>query len=117
MEIKDKWLGHVLQAAQDKKALDLTLLDVRGIASFTDYFVICSGTSVPQNQAIADEIQYRLKHQGRLPDHVEGYGQADWILMNYMDFVVHVFSPKTRTFYNLERLWRDAPRKDFAEPA
>ena len=115
MKIKDRFVQSAIQAAQEKKALDLTLLDVRGIASFTDSFIICSGTSTPQNQAISDEIYLRLKKQGRGPNHIEGYRQAEWILMDYSDFVVHIFSPKNRAFYNLERLWRDAPRHDIAE--
>ena len=115
MEINDKFVQCAIQAAQDKKALDLTLLDVREIASFTDSFIICSGTSSPQNQAISDEIHVRLKEQGRAPNHIEGYRQAEWILMDYSDFIVHIFSPKNRAFYNLERLWRDAPRQDIAE--
>ena len=116
MKIDDnKSVQSAIEAAQDKKALDLTLLEVRGIASFTDSFIICSGTSSPQNQAICDAIHLRLKEQGRVPNHIEGYRQAEWILMDYSDFVVHIFSPKNRAFYNLERLWRDAPRQDIAE--
>ena len=117
MYIKDNFLSVAIEAAQDKKALDLLLLDVRGIASFTDSFLICSGTSAPQNQAISDEIMLRLKQEGRVPNHIEGYRQAEWILMDYSDFIVHIFSPKTRAFYNLERLWRDAPKTEIAEPA
>lgn len=115
MKITDTFVRDAIRAAQDKKALDLTLLDLRGIASFTDSFIICSGTSVPQNQAISDEILQKLKQDGRAPNHIEGYRQAEWILMDYSDFVVHIFSPKTRAFYNLERLWRDAPRMDITE--
>jgi ribosome-associated protein len=112
LEIKDKYIRCAVQAAQDKKAIDVILLDLKGIASFTDSFVICSGTSTPQNQAISDEIGTKLKQEGRLPTHIEGYQQAEWILMDYSDFVVHIFSPKTRDFYNLERLWREAPRME-----
>ncbi len=115
MKIRDKYLRFAIQAAQDKKALDVTLLDVRGIASFTDNFIICSGTSVPQNQAISDEILLKLKQEGRIPNHIEGYRQAEWILMDYSDFVVHIFLPKTRAFYNLERLWREAPRLEITQ--
>jgi ribosome-associated protein len=115
LKINDKYVRYAIQAAQDKKALDLTVLDVRGIASFTDSFIICSGTSSPQNQAISDEISLRLKEQGRAANHIEGYRQAEWILMDYSDFIVHIFLPKNRAFYNLERLWRDAPRSDIAE--
>jgi ribosome-associated protein len=115
LKIRDRYLRFAIQAAQDKKALDVTLLDLRGIASFTDNFIICSGTSVPQNQAISDEILSKLKQEGRIPSHIEGYRQAEWILMDYSDFVVHIFSPKTRAFYNLERLWREAPRTEITE--
>ncbi len=115
MKIDDKFVQCAIQAAQDKKALDLTFLDVRKMASFTDSFIICSGTSAPQNQAISDEIYLKLKELGRAPNHIEGYRQAEWILMDYSDFIVHIFSPKNRVFYNLERLWRDAPRQDIAE--
>jgi ribosome-associated protein len=112
LEITDKYIRCAIQAAHDKKAIDVILLDLKGIASFTDNFVICSGTSTPQNQAISDEIETKLKQEGRLPTHLEGYQQAEWILMDYSDFVVHIFSPKTRDFYNLERLWREAPRME-----
>ena len=112
MEIKDASLRCAVQSAQNKKALDLVILDLKGIASFTDIFFLCSGTSTPQNQAISDEIEAKLKEMGRRPTHVEGYQQAEWILMDYSDFIVHIFSPKSRAFYNLERLWREAPRME-----
>jgi len=112
LQITDKYIRCAVQAAQDKKAIDVILLDLKGIASFTDSFVICSGTSTPQNQAISDEIETKLKQEGRRPTHIEGYQQAEWILMDYSNFVVHIFSPKTREFYNLERLWREAPRME-----
>ena len=111
----DRFLRCAIEAAQSKKALDMLLLNLRGIASFTDSFLICSGTSTPQNQAISNEIEDQLKKQGRSPSHIEGYQQAEWILMDYSDFIVHIFSPKTRTYYNLERLWRDAPRTEISE--
>ena len=112
MEIKDKHLRSAIKAAQEKKALDLVVLDLRGIASFTDAFLLCSGTSTPQVQAISDEIELRMKEIGQRPTHIEGYQQAEWVLMDYSDLIVHIFSPRTRAFYNLERLWRDAPRYD-----
>jgi len=115
LKISDEFIRCAIRAALDKKALDLILLDVAEIASFTDSFIICSGTSSTQNQAIADEIHFRLKDRGRMPNHIEGYRQAEWILMDYSDFIVHIFSPKNRAFYNLERLWRDAPRQDIAQ--
>jgi ribosome-associated protein len=101
------WLTAV-RAAQDKKATDITVLDLTGITSFTDYFVICSGTSSRQNQAVADEIRMQLKNQGEAANSVEGYEQGEWILSDYGDFLVHVFTAKAREYYSLERLWREA---------
>jgi ribosome-associated protein len=82
----------------------------KGSGAFTDYFVLCSGTNPRQIQAIADEVALRLKGTGMRPTHVEGYNQAEWILIDYVDFVVHVFSEKARKFYDLERLWKSATR-------
>jgi ribosome-associated protein len=101
------WLTAV-RAADSRKAQDIKVLDLSGITSFTDYFVICSGSNSRQIQAIADEISQRLKKRGELPISLEGYQQAEWILMDYADFIVHVFSPKAREYYDLERLWRQA---------
>jgi ribosome-associated protein len=99
-----------LHAASDKKALDLVVLDLREIATFTDYFVIASGSNERQVQAISDEIFERLKKSGTPAARVEGYRTAEWILLDYGDFVVHVFDEKARRFYDLERLWREAQR-------
>jgi ribosome-associated protein len=99
-----------LRAADDKKALDLVVLDVREVASFTDYFLIASGTNARQVQAIADEIVERMKGEGRRAARVEGYRNAEWVLIDYGDFVFHIFEDKARRFYDLERLWRDAAR-------
>jgi ribosome-associated protein len=96
-------------AADEKKAGDVTMLDLRGLASFTDYFLICHGRSDRQNQAIADEVMDRLKDEKLRPLSVEGYRLAEWILIDYGVFVVHVFSESRRVFYGLERLWSDAP--------
>jgi ribosome-associated protein len=82
----------------------------KGSGAFTDYFVLCSGTNPRQVQAIADEVELRLKKAGLRPTHVEGYTQAEWVLIDYVDFVVHVFSEKARKFYDLERLWKSAKR-------
>jgi ribosome-associated protein len=82
----------------------------KGSGAFTDYFVLCSGTNPRQVQAIADEVELRLKKAGLRPTHVEGYTQAEWVLIDYVDFVVHVFSEKARKFYDLERLWKSARR-------
>jgi len=95
-------------AADDKKARDLTALDISAIASFASWFLICTGDSSRQIQAISDEIEIRLKEAGVRPDHIEGYGNAEWIVMDYSDLVVHIFSKTARAYYELERLWRDA---------
>ncbi|MDQ3666325.1 MAG: ribosome silencing factor [Acidobacteriota bacterium] len=108
-ELDGRILG-VLQAADNKKALDLVVLDLREIASFTDYFVIASGTNERQVQAISDEIFEKLKKAGAAAARVEGYKSAEWILLDYGDFIVHVFSDKARKFYDLERLWRESKR-------
>jgi ribosome-associated protein len=101
------WLIAV-RAAQAKKATEITVLDLTGVTSFTDYFVICTGTSSRQNQSIADEIRARLKERGETATSVEGYDQGEWILSDYGDFLVHVFTAKAREYYSLERLWREA---------
>jgi ribosome-associated protein len=99
-----------VRAAEEKKALEIVVLDLREVASFTDYFIITSGTNTKQVQAIADEIVDQLKKQGRRAFRVEGYPTAEWILIDYGDFVVHIFEDKARKFYDLERLWREARR-------
>ncbi len=86
----------------------MRVLDLRGITSFADYFVICSGSNQKQVQAIADEVAIQLKHSGELPISIEGYNQAEWILSDYGDLLVHIFSLKARDYYGLERLWRSA---------
>lgn len=96
--------------ADEKKALNVLVLRLSAITEFTDYFVICSGNSTRQTQAIADEITDQLKKIKTRPLHTEGYNTGDWILIDYGSFVVHVFSDKARQFYDLERLWRDAER-------
>ena len=106
----DPSVTTALQAASDKKALAPVVLDLRELASFTDYFLITGGTNQRQVQAIADEIEARLKQEGTRPARIEGYKTAEWVLLDYGDFVVHVFDEKARRFYDLERLWRDATR-------
>jgi len=103
-------LREAVEAAIDKKAQEVTVLELKGAASFTDYFLICSGASNRQAQTICDEIERRLGVAGLRPTHVEGYNHAEWILMDYVDFVVHIFSERARAFYDLERLWRTARR-------
>jgi ribosome-associated protein len=100
----------IVEAALDKKALDLSLLEMKGLTSFTDYFFICSGTSDRQVQAIAEGIQEVLEKQGIRPLGLEGIPEGKWILMDYEDVVVHVFLEPVRQFYDLEGLWMDAPR-------
>ena len=103
--------------ASDKKAADIVVLDLRGVAGYTDYFVICSGRTDRQTKAIHDAIHMGLKKDhGLLPKRVEGVTEARWILMDYLDVVVHVFTPDTRDYYRLEALWGDVPRHDL-EPA
>jgi ribosome-associated protein len=105
-----------IQACLEKKAEELTILEMeKGSGAFTDYFVLCSGTNPRQVQAIADEVELRLKSAGLRPSHVEGYNQAEWVLVDYVDFVVHVFSEKARKFYDLERLWKTAKRLEPAQ--
>jgi ribosome-associated protein len=84
------------------------VLNLTGITSFTDYFIICTGANQRNVQAIADEVALRLKRHGELPMSLEGYDQAEWVLADYGDFLVHIFSPKARLYYDLERLWRNA---------
>jgi ribosome-associated protein len=97
-----------VRCAADKKAYGLVALDLRDIASFTEFFVIASGANQRQTQAISDEIEEQLKKSGTRPIRIEGYQTAEWILMDYGDFVVHIFDKEARGFYDLERLWRDA---------
>jgi ribosome-associated protein len=108
----DDRIRRTLLAAWEKKALDLTVLDLREIASFTDFFVIATGTNKRQVQAISDEVVEQLKRSGTRAARVEGYQTAEWILVDYGDFVVHVFDDKARRFYDLERLWRESKRVD-----
>ena len=103
-------IDRAVRAAEDKKAIDLTVLDLRKAAGFTDYFVICSGTNPRQIRAIADAVIEALKADGTAAAHVEGYDRSEWVLLDYFDFVVHVFAPETRMFYGLERLWGSAER-------
>ena len=106
-----KQVTEAINACQEKKAQDLTILELeKGTGAFTDYFVVCNGTNPRQIQAIADEVELRLKKAGFPPTHVEGYRQAEWVLLDYVDFVVHVFSEHARKFYDLERLWKSAKK-------
>jgi ribosome-associated protein len=106
----DERICAALRAASDKKAVDIVVLDLRELASFTDYFLITSGTNVRQVQAISDAVVDELKKKGTRAARVEGYNTAEWVLVDYGDFIVHVFEDKARRFYDLERLWREAVR-------
>ncbi len=104
-------------AAQDRKAAAVVVLDLRPAHGFADYFLICSGANPRQIKAIADAIQEAEAARGLKPAHVEGYDRAGWILLDYFDFIVHIFSPDARAFYALERLWGNATHFEIAEPA
>ena len=103
-------IARAVGAAEDKQAADLVVLDLRKAAGFTDYFLICSGGNRRQVRAIADAVIEALAADGARPAHMEGYEQSEWVLLDYFDFVVHIFAPETRVFYGLERLWGNAER-------
>lgn len=105
-----------IEAAQDKKASALSIIDLREVGAFTSYFVICTAFSTPQVQAICSEIEEQLyKKFKRSPEHREGRGSADWALLDFGGFVVHVFGEQARRYYDLERLWRSAPKLEIAD--
>ena len=114
-EVLDERLLGALRAASDRKAVNSIVLDLREVTEFTDFFIITNGTNVRQVQAIADGISEDLKLIDARPLRVEGYNTAEWILMDYGDFVVHIFEEKAREFYDLERLWRDAKKIQLPE--
>jgi len=104
-------VARAVKAIESKKGEDIAILEMdRSSGAFTDYFVVCSGTNPRQIQAIADEIQKQLAEVGQRPNSVEGYNQAEWVLLDYVDFVLHIFSERARKFYDLERLWKSAQR-------
>jgi ribosome-associated protein len=106
-----KQVALAVQAVESKKGEDVAILEMdRTSGAFTDYFIVCSGTNPRQIQAIADEVETRLTQAGLRPNSMEGYNQAEWVLLDYVDFVVHVFSERARKFYDLERLWKAARR-------
>jgi ribosome-associated protein len=107
---------RAIDAAHDRKAADVVVLDLRPADGFTDYFVIVTGQNTRQIQAISESVQESLAAQGQKPAHIEGGDRAGWILLDYFDFIVHIFSPDTRAFYALERLWGSAERIDVPEP-
>jgi ribosome-associated protein len=107
-------IARAVEAAAGKKALDIVVLDLREAAGFTDFFLICTGGNARQVRAIADAVETELGQQGAKPVHIEGYRNSEWILLDYFDFVVHVFSEPMRVFYGLERLWGSASHLDLS---
>jgi ribosome-associated protein len=105
-------VAKAVQAALDKKATDVVVLDLRKSPAFTDFFILCSGHNQRQVKAIADAVEETLRAARVRPAHIEGYDRAEWVLMDFFTFIVHVFTPQTRAFYSLERLWGDAERID-----
>lgn len=109
-------VAEAIQACQEKKAEEISLLELeKDSGAFTDYFVVCSGSNPRQIQAICDEVEERLKKKGMRATHIEGYKQAEWVLLDYVDFVVHIFSEHARRYYDLERLWKSARKVEPAE--
>jgi ribosome-associated protein len=114
-ELKSQ-ISEAISACKEKKAEELTILELeKNSGAFTDYFVICSGTNPRQIQAISDEVELRLKRNGVYPNNIEGHRQAEWILIDYVDFVVHIFSASARKYYDLERLWRSAKKIELSD--
>ena len=108
-------IAKAVRAALDKKAMDVVVLDLRHTPAFTDFFLLCSGQNTRQVQAIADAIEEALRESKVRPSHIEGYSRAEWVLMDFFSFIVHVFTPQTRDFYSLERLWGDAERIEVSD--
>ena len=108
-------LQVAIEASRDKKGHDIVVLDLRGLASFTDFFLLCTGNSNRQLKTIADAIEEKLRKIRVKPSHLEGYPHGDWLLLDYVDFVVHLFTPRSRNHYDLERLWGDAARLAVAD--
>jgi ribosome-associated protein len=108
-------VDKAVRAALDKKASDVVVLDLRNTPAFTDFFILCSGHSTRQVKAIADAVEEALRAGKVRPAHVEGYERGEWVLMDYFTFIVHVFTPQTRDFYSLERLWGDAERLEISD--
>ena len=110
-------IAKAVKAALDKKAIDVVVLDLRHTPAFTDFFLLCSGQNTRQVHAIADAVEEALRGVKIRPNHVEGYDRGEWVLMDFFTFIVHVFTPQTREFYSLERLWGDAERIEISDPA
>ncbi|HVB32908.1 MAG TPA: ribosome silencing factor [Patescibacteria group bacterium] len=114
-DVPSPLLAAAIEAAMAKSAGDIAVLDLREMAAFTNYFLVCTGWSKPQIQAIADEIDRRMTPQGLGHAQREGYDKAEWVLLDYGEFVAHIFSDKARLYFDLERLWRAAPRIEVPE--
>jgi len=115
LEIRQQ-VALAVKAIEEKKGEDVVILEMdRNSGAFTDYFVLCSGANPRQIQAIADDVQKQLSEAGQRPNSVEGYSQAEWVLLDYVDFVLHVFSERARKFYDLERLWKSARKLSVAD--
>ncbi len=110
-------VARAVRAALDKKAVDVVVLDLRNTPAFTDHFVLCSGLNQRQVKAIADAVEEALRAVKVRPAHIEGYDRGGWVLMDFFTFIVHIFTPQTRAFYSLERLWGDAERIEVKDPA
>jgi len=108
-------IAKAVKAALDKKAIDVVVLDLRHTPAFTDFFLLCSGQNTRQVHAIADAVEDALRSAKIRPNHVEGYDRGEWVLMDFFSFIVHVFTPQTREFYSLERLWGDAERLEISD--
>ncbi|MBI1352816.1 MAG: ribosome silencing factor [Acidobacteria bacterium] len=106
-----------VEAAQSRKAEDIVVLHIGEVSSFAEYFLVCNGTNIRQTQAISDAIEETLRAEGWRPLGIEGRQNGEWVLMDYGDLVVHIFTPEKRKFYDLERLWRNAPRVPVPEAA
>ncbi len=109
---EDELVNRIIELIQSKKGFDIKIFNLRGLASFADYFIICSADADVQVKAIADEIDKELRKEGVKSYHREGYNTLNWVLLDYFDVVVHVFKKDTRDFYNLEKLWGDAEIKE-----
>ncbi|HEY0632257.1 MAG TPA: ribosome silencing factor [Thermoleophilaceae bacterium] len=110
--IGEALVERIVAVASDRKAIDIRVLDVRGMVGYTDYFVICSGNTERQTKAIHDAVHESLKASGVIPRRVEGAREARWVLIDYLDAVVHIFTPDAREFYRLEQLWGEAPSRE-----
>ncbi len=113
--MENNMLKIVVNAMENRKAINIKVLKIDKLTAVADYFIICNGTSVTQIKAIADEVEFKLEQEGVVVSHREGYSSGNWILLDYDSVVVHVFHPTARDYYNLEKLWADAEEIDIAQ--